>query len=785
MVEAYGRLPLAFEANQGQLDPHVKFVSRGAGYSLFLTPTETVMTLRRPSRGEPSSRGTRALPSQEEKSAVLRMKLVGANAETQVFGQDELPGKSNYFRGNDPTKWRSSVPQYARVRYTNVYPGMDLAYYGNQRELEYDFVLRPGADPGQIRLRIEGAKRLRLEHGDLVLSRSEGKVLLRHPHIYQVANGKRRVIHGHYVVNNKNEVGFRVASYDRARTLVIDPVLAYSTYVGGSKEESGASIAVDSAGNAYITGQDRGSTDFPTENPIQSTYGGGFTDAFVTKINADGSAAVYSTYLGGSQNDTGEGIAVDSAGNAYLTGQTDSNDFPLVNAIQAVPSGNSTGFVTKINAAGNALVYSTFLGGTGGDNGSRIAVDSAANVYVTGYTLSTDFPIVNAIQPTFGGGLLDSFVTKINAAGNAFVYSTYLGGSGDDVGTGIAVNSTGKVYLTGVTTSINFPTVNAIQPTLHSPYGNAFVTKINAGGTALVYSTYLGGSSSEDGEGIAVDPGGNVYVAGGTTSADFPIVNAIQPVLNGFGDAFVTKINPAGSALLYSTYLGGSNGEGARGIASDSAGNAYVTGITESPDFPTLNAIQPAYAGNRDLFVTSINAAGTAFIYSTYLGANKDDEANAIALDSAGSAYVVGASLSGSFPKTLSFQKRSLAFQPAMKGKGDAIVAKIALRTFVKASPKNLAFQTQAVGTTSSPLKVTLTNTGASPLTVNRIYVAGANAGDFAEMNTCGAAVAPGASCAISVTFTPSAASKRKGTLGISDSDPASPQAIALVGTGT
>jgi hypothetical protein len=505
----------------------------------------------------------------------------------------------------------------------------------------------------------------------------------------------------------------------------------------------------------------------------------------VTKINADGSAAVYSTYLGGSQNDTGEGIAVDSAGNAYVTGQTDSNDFPLVNAIQAVPSGHSTGFVTKINAAGSALVYSTYLGGTGGDNGSHIAVDSAANVYVTGYTLSTDFPIVNAIQPTFGGGLLDGFVTKINATGSALVYSTYLGGSGDDVGTGIAVDSTGNVYLTGVTASTNFPTVNAIQPTLHSPYGNAFVTKINAGGSALVYSTYLGGSSSEDGEGIAVDSAGNAYVTGSTTSSDFPVVNAIQPVLDGFGDAFVTKINPAGSALLYSTYLGGSNGEGARGIALDSAGNAYVTGITESLDFPTLNAIQPAYAGNRDLFVTSINAAGTAFIYSTYLGANKDDEANAIALDSAASAYVVGVSLSGSFPKTLSFQKRSLAFQPAMKGKGDAIVAKIALRTFVKTSPKNLAFQAQDVGTTSPPLKVTLTNTGASALTVNRIYVAGANAGDFAETNTCGAAVAPGASCAISVTFTPSAAAKRKATLGISDSDPASPQAVALVGTGT
>jgi hypothetical protein len=275
MVEAYGRLPLAFEVNQGQIDPEVKFLSRGAGYNLFLTQTEAVLTLGRVSHQRTDSTTARGLPSREEESAVLRMTLAGANAKTRVLGQDELHGKSNYFRGNDPKKWQTNVPQYARVRYTNVYPGMDLVYYGNQRELEYDFVLRPGADPGQIRLGIQGAKELRLEHGDLVLSCPEGEVLLRRPHIYQDANGKQRETHGHYVINNKSEVGFRVASYDRARTLVIDPVLAYSTYVGGSKEESGASIAVDSAGNAYIAGQDRGSTDFPTKNPIQSTYGGG------------------------------------------------------------------------------------------------------------------------------------------------------------------------------------------------------------------------------------------------------------------------------------------------------------------------------------------------------------------------------------------------------------------------------------------------------------------------------------------------------------------------------
>jgi len=353
------------------------------------------------------------------------------------------------------------------------------------------------------------------------------------------------------------------------------------------------------------------------------------------------------------------------------------------------------------------------------------------------------------------------------------------------MGAGIAVDSTGEVYLTGVTGSTNFPIVNAIQPTLRSPSGNAFVTKINAGGTALVYSTYLGGSSGEDGEGIAVDSAGNAYVTGGTNSSDFPLINALQPVFGGFGDAFVTKVNPAGNALLYSTYLGGSDVDGARGIAVDSAGNAYVTGITGSTDFPTFNAVQPAYAGNRDLFVSSINAAGTAFIYSTYLGANKDDESNAITVDSAGSAYVVGGSISGSFPKTLSFQKRSLAFQQKMKGKGDGIVLKIALNTFVKGSPSSLAFQPQGVGTSSQPLKFALTNTGNGTLTVKQIYIAGVNATDFSQTNTCGVSVASGSSCTISVTFAPTAVGKRKGTLAISDSDPASPQAVALSGTGT
>jgi len=348
LLETYGRLPLAFEANQGQTDPQVKFVSRGAGYNLFLTSTEAVLTLRGGSREQHNSSTAKPLPLPVEKSAVLHMKLVGANAQAEVVGQGELPGKSNYFIGNDPKKWHAGVRQYGRVRYAKVYPGVDLVYYGNQREMEYDFVLQPGADPGAIRLGIEGATKLRLVHGDLVLSSAGGDVHLRSPQIYQEANGVRYAVRGGYVVQGKNEVGFRLGAYDRRRTLIIDPVLAYSTYLGGSTGDPGygaavdfaTGVAVDSAGNAYVTGF-TSSTDFPTTNAIQATFGG-YTDVFVTKLNADGSGLVYSTFLGGNSGDYGSGIAVDSAGNAYICGATFSTDFPTVNAIQPAFGGGLT-----------------------------------------------------------------------------------------------------------------------------------------------------------------------------------------------------------------------------------------------------------------------------------------------------------------------------------------------------------------------------------------------------------------------------------------------------------
>ena len=352
------------------------------------------------------------------------MKLVNTNPKTQLIGLDELPGRSNYFIGNDPTKWHTNVRQFSKVRYENVYPGVDLVYHGHQRELEYDFVLQPGADPRTIGMRIQGA-RLRPEHGDLVLMTRAGDVRLRSPNTYQEANGVRHQVRGRYVIRSRGEVGFEVAAYDRRRALVIDPVLAYSTFLGGSSTDHFHSIAVDSAGNAYVAG-DTSSIDFPTANAIQPTITGRL-DAFVTKFNADGSALIYSTYLGGGNDDTVYGIVVNSSGNAYLAGWTFSGDFPTKNAFQSASGGGADTFVTKINAAGSALVYSTYLGGTDTDFGRGIAADSFGNAYVTGFTYSVDFPTKNAFQSANGGDF-DAFVTKLSPGGSTLVYSTYLGG---------------------------------------------------------------------------------------------------------------------------------------------------------------------------------------------------------------------------------------------------------------------------------------------------------------------------------------------------------------------
>ncbi|MGH9837979.1 MAG: SBBP repeat-containing protein [Blastocatellia bacterium] len=699
ITETYGQLPLSFEANKGQTDSQVKFLSRGSGYGLFLTPTEAVLALRKPTAPKkqpqmdfeskfaaperfhqldfkldfrPAIKSAIAETAESEaiEQAVLRMQLVSANAAPRMVGEEERLGKANYFLGNDPTQWRTNVPSYAKVRYEAVYPGVDLVYYGNQRQLEYDFIVAPGVDPAVIRLGFTGAEKLEVgADGELAVDIAGEQVRMHKPLIYQERGGQREEISGGYVLLSSAagegaglpRVGFRLGRYDTSRPLVIDPVLVYSTYLGGSHQDSGRDITADANGNAYITG-DTLSTNFPTHNALQPTKGGGFSiteDVFVTKLNAAGNL-VYSTYLGGSGIDHGLGIAVDANGNTYVTGWTHSTDFPTANPLQPTSGGNGDVFLTKLNAAGSALVYSTYLGGSGFDgaisfnkNTNDIYVDASGSAYVTGTTSSTDFPTQNAMQPTSGGSF-DAFVTKLNAAGSALVYSTYLGGNGTEGGFAIVVDASGSAYIAGGTTSTNFPTASPLQAA-HSggAVWEGFVTKLNATGSALVYSTYLGSTSQDLGYGIAVDASGNAYITGETSSfnfAHFPTVNPLQPTIGGGFDAFVTKVNAAGSALLYSTYLGGSGSEIGFGITVDTNGNAYVTGWTTSTDFPTASPVQPTSGGASDAFVTKVNAAGSALIYSTYLGGSSDDRPLNLAVDANGNAYVTGFTRSTNFP---------------------------------------------------------------------------------------------------------------------------------------
>ncbi len=903
---AYAKLPLLFEANAGQTDESVRFVSRGIGYNLFLTRDEAVFVLR--NRTKKVEEGKRAAPGAEQQHApalyrVLRMRLDGAEMAPEAAGLDEQPGKLNYFIGNDPARWRTNVPVYKQVQYSNVYRGIDLVYYGNQRQLEYDFRVEPGADPRAIRLRFEGAEQARVEEGgDLLLELAGGAVRMRKPFVYQTnADGTRREVEGRYAVKGRNAASFEVGAYDRTRALVIDPVISYASYLGAPNlslpgGESGYGVAVDSSGNAYVTGT-TASAAFPTTGQTLVTDNAS-TQAFVTKLNPGGTALVYSTVIGGAADDTGYGIAVDASGSAYVTGGTTSINFPTTaNAVR-----NTAGVLKSTNAGGNwapstagmgsrsvyslaidptnnAVVYAGTLGGSGvykstdggatwtglnagfsaspaiavdpqnpsvlyaannagfsavmkstdggtswaqanagmpggsirslaidpantltvyaGTNGgvfkstnggtswalvnngvnvfgvSSIAIDPAntSTVYAatdasgvfkttnggtnwtqknTGLTNTTVTSLViDPINPstiyaatsgdgvfkttnggdnwspvntgltnlmvnviardagspstlyagtrgtgifktTDGGGnwsrvygslntprivalasgpasnvlagvdLIvsfisnesEAFVTKLSPAGDALVYSTLLGGSGSEGGFGIAVNSSGEAHVVGSTTSTDFPVVNARQATFAAGNSDAYVTKLDASGGSIIYSTYLGGGGTDSARGVAVDASGNAYVVGQTSSNNFPVTagafqttNASPGPNSGDGDAFVAKFDSSGSSLVYSTYLGGTGDETGYGVAADPGGNAYVTGMTESNNFPVLNAAQPKYMGGSffgDAFATKLNPSGTGLVYSTYIGGTGSEEGRGIALAPDGAAIVVG-----------------------------------------------------------------------------------------------------------------------------------------------
>lgn len=718
---SYGKLPLSFEANEGQQDEQVKFLCRGSGYDLFLANREAVLVLTKPENpaSPPARKATLSQKNAKTRSTVLRAKLIAANRAAKVTGEEELPGKVNYLIGNDRSKWRTDVVTYAKVRYEEVYSGVDLVYYGNQGQLEYDFVVRPGADPACIRLRIAGAQKMRVNgKGQLVMKTAGGAVRWNKPEIYQEVDGQQRSVKGKYVLGRGHEVGFQVAAYDTARPLIIDPTLVYSTYLGGSNLDDCWGIAVDSSGNAYVTGHTY-STDFPTTaGAFQTTFNGSI-DAFVTKLNSSGTGLLYSTYLGGSDVDFGYGIAVDTSGNAYVAGETRSSEFPTTaGAFQTTyAGGDRDAFVIQLNATGTSLLYSTYLGGSGYDRSAHlgdIALDSSGNAYIVGDTDSSDFPTTSgAFQTTHGGGGRDAFVTKFNATGSSVIYSTYLGGSALDFGSGIALDSSGNAYLTGSTESFDFPTVAGAFQATFAGDGDAFVTKLNSTGSGLLYSTYLGGSNSDSGSAIALDASGNVYVTGQTGSSDFPITTgAFQTTLVAGGDAFVTQLNSIGTGLLYSTYLGGNGGENGWGIAVDGSGNAYIAGFTDSSDFPTTaDAFQTTFGGVIDVFVTQLNPTGTGLLYSTYLGGSPSqwgggyEFVRGIALDTSSNVYIVGVTTSSDFPTTAG------AFQTTWNFSSDGFVAKIG---------------TPPAPTPAAPTALKATNVTASSFTANWSSVSGA-----------------------------------------------------------
>ena len=694
----YSDLPLAFEQNQGQTDARVKYVARGPGYALFLTAGETVLSLHKaPGKHQ----------NDVDESAILRARLVGSRNDPAVVGEELLPGHSNYFLGNDRSKWRTGVAHFAKVRYHDVYPGVDLVYYGNQQQLEYDFVVAPGADPRAIRLAYRGANRLAIDaQGNLRIKTQTGELIQHKPVIYQTIDGQRKSVFGRFAFSgrgNLHQVSFKLAAYDTSRALIIDPVLVYSTYLGGSGTDRGNAIAVDPSGSLTVVGTTN-SMDFPTQNPREASNPAG-VDAFVAKFNPAGTALIYSTYLGTQSAclpvchvTYGNAVAVDAAGNAYVTGETNAPDFPTQNPFQALNGGGLDIFVTKLNPSGSALIYSTYLGGPENEDGLSIAVDAAGSAYVAGYNSLGGFPLKNPFQSTNNANnTATCIISKFTPDGSALVYSTYFGGSGEEEALAVAVDSSGDAYIAGETSSSNLPTKNPIQATNNNVFGFVgFVAEFNPSASALVYSTYLSGSSVGQANAIAVDGSGNAYVGGYTQATDFPTHSPYSATNT--GDGFVSVLAPGGTAFIYSTYFGAVP----NAIALDSSGDAYIAGYTVGGLLvPTQNPLQQSGSA----FVSELNPSGSALIFSSPLGGSSStDVANGIAVDTTGNIYIAG-SAGSNFP-TLN------PIQGSYGGSTDAFAVKISPVT-IAVAPARIMLGQSATLTWASGQSTSCTSSGA------------------------------------------------------------------------
>jgi hypothetical protein len=683
LCSAQAQPPLVFEANRGQADRQTDFMGRARGYTVFLTSAGPFV----------------ALPG-----GALRIRLKGANAAAAPQGLDRAPGLSNYFPGSDPTSWRTNIPTYHRVVYRGVYPGIDIVYYAAPAGLEFDFRLAAGVEAKAVELAVEGAEQVNVGRQGVAIRAAGRRLLLGPPIAYQETSAGRRLVAARYVRRGKDRLGLEAGPYDRSKPLVIDPVLSYSTYLGGTSTESLAGMAQDAAGNIYLTGT-TASLDFPLANAYQTVPGG----VFITKLNPSGTSVIYSTYLGGppsapfsGDGPVSNGIAVDAAGNAYVVGMARQGDLPLVNPVQPVFGGGLyNAFVAKLDSTGSRLLFSTYLGGSG-SVGWAVALDADGNPVVVG-AAGPGFPTTpGALQTAGAEGVGGGFVAKVNAAGTALIYSTYLGAGTGGRARAIAVDRAGNAYVAGGVSQASFPvTPGAFQTTVPpalNPLSFAsacFVSKLNPAGTALVYSTLLGGHGT-DCVAIATDGDGNAFVTGLTGASDFPVTaGAFQPAFRGtlycgggshcFGrspspNSFVTKLNPNGTALVYSTYLGGSGAEGGgdagAAIALDAAGNAYVAGSSSSDDFPLQDAIQTvrnclgcvSLSSPPDVFVAKLDPGGAHLLFSTYIGGSASDVASAIALDRAGNLLVAGSTNANSatgprndFPATRN------ALQPAAR----------------------------------------------------------------------------------------------------------------------
>lgn len=641
-------LPLMFEPNHGQFESDVKARVRAGSLMLWMTDTEIVVVLA--DKHTDTSATRRHDPEASEKwartpqirRAVVRLAFVGANRNPKFEFKERRPGIVNYFIGRDPERWRTSIPTFGRVSYRDLYPGIDLTIYENgDGAIEYDYIVAPGADPSRIAMQVSGSTP-RIDDGRLALETPIGAILQAPPLIYQESRDGREPVSGRFVVS-ENLVAFDVGPYDPRRPLTIDPTIAYSTTLGGSAEDSAQAVAVDSAGSAYIAGNTF-SSDFPTINAVQSNAKG-TSDAFVAKVNPAGNALVYSTYLGGTSHDRAWDIAIESSGSAYVVGTSYSSDFPSVNPIHSTPLCDHDAFIAKLSSTGSTLTYSTFLNLGGLSWAGGVAVDQDGAAYVVGGESPLNFGWCGVY------GYQKAFLAKVAPAGTHLVYDKRLGGQAKEGASGITVDFSGAAYVAGYTYSWDFPTVNPYQRT-HSGGSDAFLTKVTPSGAELVYSTFLGGSGDDGATEVAIDPYGSAFIAGETNSANLPVVNPLQPSLRGAWDGFVAKFVSSGNALVYSTYLGGSSDDWVAGLALDTSGAALVVGGTWSSDFPTSNPIPTSLRGSQDAFVAKVAPTGNALLFSMYHGGDRGDTAHSVAVDPRGSAYVVGATDSENFPVT-------------------------------------------------------------------------------------------------------------------------------------